>query len=191
MDETILRQVGRLSRPFLILLTIALGLIVVVQGAEIAAMLFLFHGGDGWRAAVSSSAAGISLSIAAATDAPAGAPLEALSLGQRAALALLAALCAASAGFAVFHLRQLFALYARGEIFAQANISHIKRFGLWLAASGVVVNVAGRLFAVVTGEPSHGLANAVMALVFGGMTYVVARVMELGRQADVERREFV
>ncbi len=30
-----------------------------------------------------------------------------------------------------------------------------------------------------------------MAVVYGGMTWVVARVMELGRQADQERKEFV
>ena len=105
--------------------------------------------------------------------------------------ALLAALSAVCGVLALFHLRQLFALYARGEVFGEGNIGHLKRFGLWLAATGVVVNVADPLFPTITGEPARGFSNAVMALVYGGMTYVVARVMELGRQADAERKEFV
>ena len=30
-----------------------------------------------------------------------------------------------------------------------------------------------------------------MAFIYGGMIYLMARVMELGRQADEERNEFV
>ena len=189
MDETILRQVRGLSRPFMILLSIALGLVVLVQVPEVLAILF-FHGGGAWHAAVGSSAGGIGLSIWG-KDQPPGVALESLSFGQRSALALLAALCAGCGGLALFHLRQLFALYARGEVFAAASVRHLKLFGLWLALSGVMVNVADHLFPLVTGQPTHGFANAAMALVYGGMTWVVARVMELARQADVERREFV
>ena len=54
-----------------------------------------------------------------------------------------------------------------------------------------MINVADRLFPMITGEPSHGFANAVMGVVYGGMIWVIARVMELGRQADQERREFI
>ena len=188
-DDDALRPVRRLSRPFMILLTIALGLVVLVQVPEILAILF-FHGGDAWHASVGSSAAGIGLSIWG-KDQPPGVALETLSFGQRAALALLAALCATCSGLALFHLRQLFALYSRGEVFAEANIRHIKRFGLWLAVAAIMINVADRLFPMITGQPSHGFANAAMGIVYGGMTYVVARVMELARQADLERREFI
>ena len=187
-DEIALRRVRRFSRPIVILLSIALGLVVLVQVPEVIAMLFFFHRGGTWHATVASSAEGIGLSI------PGHAPdvmLESLSFGQRSALALLAALCAACGGLAIFHLRQLFALYSRGEVFAAANIGHIKQFGLWLAASGIVVNVADRLFPVITGQPTHGFANAAMAFVYGAMTWVVAHVMDLGRQADVERKEFI
>jgi hypothetical protein len=189
-EDTMLRQVRRLSWPFMILLTIVLALVVLVQVPEIVAILFFFHTGDAWHAAVSASAGGIGLSVWGANQPP-GVALDSLSLGQRSALALLAALCTTCGGLAIFHLRQLFALYSRGEVFAAANIGHIKQFGLWLVASGVMINVADRLFPMITGEPSHGFANAVMAVVYGGMTWVVARVMELGRQADVERREFI
>lgn len=188
MEDKALTQVRRISRPVVILLSIALGLVVLVQVPEVIAMLFLFHRGGTWHATVASSADGIGLSI------PGHSPdvlLESLSVGQRSALGLLAALCASCGGLAIFHLRQLFALYSRGEVFAAANIRHIKRFGLWLVASGIMVNVADRLFPMITGQPSHGFANAAMAVVYGAMTWVVAHVMDLGRQADIERREFI
>ena len=188
-DDNALRQVRRLSRPFMILLSIALSLVVLVQVSEIAAIL-VFHGGGAWHASVGSSAAGIGLSVWG-KDQPPGVALDSLSFGQRSALALLAALCATCAGLALLHLRQLFALYSKGVVFDEGNIRHIKRFGLWLAVAAIMINVADRLFPVITGQPSHGFANAAMGLVYGGMTYVVARVMELARQADQERREFV
>jgi hypothetical protein len=188
MEDKALTQIRRVSRPIMILLTIALGLVVLVQVPEVVAILLLFHPSETLRASVASSADGIGLTI------PGHAPdvmLDTLSFGQRSALALLAALGAACGGMAVFHLRQLFALYTRGEVFAADNIRHIKRFGLWLVASGITVNVADHLFPLITGRPTHGFANAAMALVYGAMTWVVAHVMQLGRQADVERGEFV
>ena len=188
-DDNALRAVRRLSRPFLILLTIALGLVVLVQVPQILAILF-FPGSDALHASVGSSESGIGLSIWG-HDQPPGVALDSLSFGQRSAVALLAALCATCSGLALFHLRQLFALYSRGEVFTRGAVSHIKWFGLWLAVAGIVINVADRLFPVITGEPSHGFANAAMGVVYGGMTWVVARVMELGRQADQERREFI
>ena len=189
-DETVLHRVRGLSRPFLILLTIALIALVMVQGGEILAVLF-FRSDGGWHAAVRSSADGIGLSIFANPDRSRDVLLESLSFWQRSALALLAGLCATTGGLALFHLRQLFSLYSRGEVFAEASIRNLKRFGLWLALSGVMVNVADHLFPLVTGHPAYSFANAPMTLVYGGMTYVVARVMELGRQADQERREFI
>jgi hypothetical protein len=191
MDDAILRQVRRLSRPFVILLTILLGLLVVVEAFQVLVLLLLPHAGGGWRAGVSATAEGINLSVVRSPDRALGAPLEALSFVQRAALAGLSLACAGCGGLAALHLRQLFALYAKGEVFAEANIAHIKRFGLWLGLTGLMINIADHLFSGIAGQPAHGFANAIMALVYGGMTYVVGRVMELGREADQERREFV
>ena len=191
MDDAILRQVRRLSRPFVVIFTIALGLLVLIEALQLLALLLLPHGVGGWRGGLSASAEGINLSVVRSSDPVPGVALEALSFVQRAELAALSLASAICGGLAVFHLRRLFALYARGEVFAEDNIRHIKRFGLWLALSAVMINVADHLFPAITGQPAHGFANAVLALVYGGMTYVVGRVMELGRQADVERREFV
>jgi hypothetical protein len=189
-NENALPQLRRLSQPFAILLTIALSLLVLFQ-IFVVAMLFFFHEGDAWHGAVSFAASGINLSVFASSMHSPDVALDSLSFGQRAMLALLAALCGTCGGFVIFHLRQLFALYSRGVVFAKDNIRHINRFGLWLVVTAVVVNVSGRVFFVVTGQHAHDTANAAMALVYGGMTYVIARVMELGRHADQERKEFV
>jgi hypothetical protein len=189
-DRSALAQLQRLSQPFAILLSIALALVVLVQAAFIA-LLFFFHGSGAWHAAVSFAASGINLSIFASPDQSPEVALDSLAIGQRAILALLTAVCATCAGFILFHLRQLFALYSRGEVFSVDNIRHIKRFSIWLVLAAVAVNLSGRVFFVVTGQHAHGTANAVMALIYGGMTYVIARVMELGREADEERKEFV
>lgn len=186
-NQNALRQIRRLSLPIMVLLSGALALQVVVQ-IFFAAQLFFFHGGGDWRASVSFAQTGINMSFPAHSQDVA---LESLAFGQRASLALLAALCATCVGFAIFHLRQLFALYSRGLVFTADNIRHIKRFGLWLVVAAVVVNCSGRLFFIVTGQHAYDSANAAMALIYGGMTYVIARVMELARQADEERREFV
>jgi hypothetical protein len=190
-DENTLRQVRRLSRPFMILLSIALGLLVLVGIQMIVALLFFFHGDGAWHAAVSFSGSGVNLSIFKSPDHSPDVMLESLSLGQRSALALLVAPCIAVSAMAIFHLRQLFALYSRGAVFSEDNIRHIKRFGLWFVVAALMFNAAGLVFFIVTGQHSHGTANAAMALVYGGMTWVVARVMELGRQADEERKGFI
>lgn len=71
------------------------------------------------------------------------------------------------------------------------NVRHMKLFGCWLVVASVAVNLSGRAFFAVTGEPAHDTANAAMAVVYGGMIYVIARVMELAREADEDRRAFV
>src|ERR1700722_18530962 len=189
-NENALPQLRRLSHPFMILLSIAFTLLVLFQIFVIAMLLF-FRGGDTWHGAVSFAASGINLSVFGSSTHSPDVAIESLSFGQRAALALLAAVCGTCGGFVIFHLRQLFALYCRGVVFAEENIRHINRFGLWLGVAAVVINGSGRVFFVVTGQHPHDTANAAMALVYGGMIYVIARVMELGRHADEERKEFV
>jgi hypothetical protein len=91
----------------------------------------------------------------------------------------------------LFHLRQLFGLYARGTVFAQASARHLKLFSLWLVASAIAANVSGRLFETITGARPDGIANAAMAVVLGVMIYVIASVLDLAVEADEERKEFV
>jgi hypothetical protein len=188
------RALGRiraLSRPLTLLISIALGLSVVIPMAEVVVILF-FHQFGSPRALVSFNEWGIGLSIGN-INLQSGAliPLESLGFAQRLTAAGLAALCATCVGIALIHLRGLFVLYSRGTVFAADNIVRMKKFGLWLVVTGIVVNVSGRLFVQVMGTPVQGTANAAMAVVYGAMIYVIAYVMELGREADLERKEFL
>jgi Protein of unknown function (DUF2975) len=185
-----LRQLQRLSRPFKVLLSIALGLLVLFHLSVLGVLFFFREGGD-WHAAFSFGSSGINMFIFANPGRSLDVMLESLTLSQRTMVALISIVCATGGGFVLFHLRQLFALYSRGVVFSADNIRHIKRFGLWLVIAAIAVSGSGHLFHSITGQHPRETANEAMAFIYGGMTYVVARVMELGRQADEERKEFV
>lgn len=190
-----LARIRALSRPIAVLLSIALGLIFLVQGGEILAVLFAFHPGDRWQANVGFHEIGFDLTGYPAAHPQAPPPgsvsLQTLGLAQRAAVAALAVACAGGYAVALYNLRQLFALYSRGVIFSAANVSRMKWFALWLVIAAVAINVSGRLFELMARPAVHPTANVVMAMFYGGMIYVIARVMELACQADQERGEFV
>jgi hypothetical protein len=190
-NQRTLSQLRRLSWPIMMLVSFALGLLLLFELGAIASLLFFFHAGDSLHAAVGFSDAGLTLSIVRSSDPFHGLSLATLDAGQRMLIALLALACGACSALSLFHLRQLFALYARGTVFAAANIAHMKRFGLWLAVSAIAANIGARLFLTVTGYPPQQYANAAMALVYGAMIWAIARAMELGRLADAERNEFV
>ena len=182
-----LARIRMLSRPIAVLLTVVFALAVVVPGGQILAILFLpAHAGalpsflsfDGWSVGVGIGAGG-------------GVPLGSLNLEQRCAVAGLAAVCAACNALALFQLRTLFGLYAGGVVFAENNIRCIKLFGMWLVAAAIAGNVSGRLFMWVTHTAALTTANAALTVVLGVMIYVIAHVMELGREADLERKDFI
>lgn len=185
-------RIRKLSHPIFTLVSIALGLLLVVRIPQIVAILFMFHGGD-WHAWVSSSQIGLGLEIANGADhaLASGVALKTLGMDQRVNLALLISVGTALSGLMLFHLRQLFGLYARGIVFARASARHLKLFALWLAASAIAANVSGRLFETITGARPDGIANAAMAVVLGVMIYVIASVLDLAVEADEERKEFI
>jgi hypothetical protein len=162
--------------------------------AEIIVLLFFADRIGSMRGFVSFSEWGVGLSvsdIASRFAERTQIPLETLSLQQRCTVSALAALCALCTALMLFQLRSLFALYSRGQVFTAANIQRIKAFGMWLVAGAIVANVAGRIFVAVTHAPVTSTANAAMAVLLGVMIYVIAHVMELGRAADLERKEFI
>jgi hypothetical protein len=117
--------------------------------------------------------------------------VDSLSTAQRFIVAGLAAACSACNVLALIQLRGLFALYSSGVVFSSGNITRIKRFGLWLTVTAIVANIAGRVFVRVVNAPLLGTANAAFAVVVGAMIYLIGYVMELARDADIERQEFV
>jgi hypothetical protein len=67
----------------------------------------------------------------------------------------------------------------------------MKCFALWLLAATAASNLAGWGFAtVLDGRVLIG-AGAVQNLVIGAMFYVIGYVMDLGRAADLERKDYI
>jgi hypothetical protein len=191
-----LRRIRRVSQPIRILIAIALALAIVVPIFQIVVLLFLADHLGSMRAFASFSAWGVGLNVANAEQqlhlhSLAEIPVDTLSVPQRCAVAALAALCAACTALALSHLYRLFGLYSRGIVFAENNIRHIKWFGIWLVAAAISANVSGRLFVWATGGSVESTANAALTVIFGAMIYVIAHVMELGREADLERKDFL
>jgi hypothetical protein len=182
-----LARIRMLSRPIGLLLTIALAAAVVVPAFQILAILFLpthaasvpsFLSFEGWTVGLGIGAGG-------------GIPLGTLSVQQRCAVAALSGVCGACIALALFQLRSLFVLYSSGVIFASDNIRRIRLFGMWLVAAAIAGNVSGRLFMWLTHTTVLNTPNAALTVVLGAMIYVIAHVMELGREADLERKDFI
>ncbi|HEX4024791.1 MAG TPA: DUF2975 domain-containing protein [Steroidobacteraceae bacterium] len=167
---------------------------MLVPAAEIVVVLFCFHQSGAVRAFVSFGGWGVGLTIGGIgpySHNPAFVALNSLDLQLRLTVAVLAALCAAGSILVLVQLRALFSLYSRGVVFAADNVARMKKFGLWLVVTAIVVNVSGRLFARALGAPAEATANAAMTVIYGVMIYVIAHVMALAREADLERKEFV
>lgn len=194
LSASTLKRIRALSRPITILLTIALGLLVVVTVLEIAALLFGFHHGDPWQAQASFSEAGFGLRVfeqAPSVRPPGVVAVETLDMSQRVEIAALAIVCAGCTALTLLNLRQLFAVYSKGEVFSSSAVGRMKGFALWLVLAAIAVNICGRVFVALTGAVADVPANVLLAAFLGAMIYVIAHVMQLACEADEERREFV
>ena len=92
-----------------------------------------------------------------------------------------------------WHLRGLFELYARGIVFATRNAVHLKRIGLWLIAYPFANYACNALFWLAGGADKASWFHLfqLQALVLGAIVYVIAQVMEFGREIEEERDSFV
>lgn len=186
-----LQRIRRISRPLAFLFTAVLVIgfaIVVLQ----AGVLVLFDHIGAPAAYAGFSSGGPVLEIGPMTSPPATlVPVANLTQHQRLIHAGLTLLCGACGAWMLLQLRGLFALYGRGVIFAAENAQRMKGFGLWLAVTAIVINLSGRIFAAVIHVPLEGTANAALSVIYGAMIYVIAYVLDLGREADLERKEFI
>jgi hypothetical protein len=90
------------------------------------------------------------------------------------------------------NLRGLFALYARGVVFARENAMHLKRIGVWLVTWPIAKLVANVAFQLAGGtDKAWAQMIFVYALILGLIVYVIAQVMEFGREIEEERDSFV
>ncbi len=90
-------------------------------------------------------------------------------------------------------LGRLFGLYGQGVVFARANAHHIKWIGIWLAADAAapfaVHLILNALHMAIDQRWAH-LAS-LQELVLGGVVWVIAQVMEVGREIEEDRGQFV
>ena len=177
-----LRVAGRLfGAVFGILLAVNVTLLAVAVWAV------LFYGGDHLQIGSTSAWVG-------AGEAPAGfRPFAALSLNHRLAYGLVALVRAAPAVMIFWNLRALFRLYERGVVFARENTERIQWVGVLLAADALAP-FACHLFLSLTGlEIDRGWLHATsfQELLLGGMVFVIAQVMQLGREIEADRAQFV
>ncbi|SRR5579859_2207506 len=93
----------------------------------------------------------------------------------------------------MYHLRGLFRLYAKGIVFAQENARAFKRMGQWLIVYAVTpfisVKILTLLDLVIDRAWFHN--TEIYSLGLGIVLFIIAEVMEAGREIEQERDEFV
>jgi hypothetical protein len=119
--------------------------------------------------------------------------VDGLPLGQRLAHVPVGLLNAAPVLVMFWSLRQLFGLYGKGVVFARENAILIKWIGAGLvahaAAPGLGVLFLSAVHQVIDHRWMH--AASLQELVLGGIVYVIAEVMQVGRELEEERSQFV
>jgi hypothetical protein len=91
-----------------------------------------------------------------------------------------------------FQFRELFRLYGDGLVFEHANIVCIRRIGIWLMIWGIAPTI-GHQVATLFSVHDEGWFrfSSVAAIIFGGILQVMARVMKLGREMQLEQARFI
>jgi hypothetical protein len=119
--------------------------------------------------------------------------IDSLPLTQRLAHIPVGVLHAAPVLMIFWSLRQLFTLYGRGVVFARENAIHIKWIGACLGIHAAAP-LAGVLFLRATGlviDQAWMHGYSLQELILGGIVYVIAQVMQVGREIEEERSQFV
>lgn len=92
-----------------------------------------------------------------------------------------------------FFTRRLFGLYAQGQVFSRQNARCIQWIGVALVANaiapGLGVLFLTRLHLVIDHNWMH--ASSLQELILGGVVYVIAQVMQVGREIEEERSQII
>ena len=90
-------------------------------------------------------------------------------------------------------LRGLFRLYGQGQVFGARNATLIKAMGGWLIADAVAPFVCHLALSATGYEIDRAWAHALAAqeLVLGAVVFVIAMVMQAGREIEEDREGFV
>jgi hypothetical protein len=181
-----LARICALSRPFVILFSALFGGAIVFVGGLMVALVF--YGGPHLRVGPASLQITTMLDGETAGTVPTGD----LPLVTRLGMSACAFLAMSPAIFILWHLRGLFALYAGGTVFAGENAARLRAVGVWLIVNAVAP-FASHQIAVLTGGIDRAWFHAVSleALVLGGMLFVIARVVDLGREIEQDQAGFL
>lgn len=162
------------------------GLLVVIS--LIAAVLIIgvvVYSGDDYR--IGSNAVWIG------SGSPDSVAFHSLSLPHRLAYGLVGAVRIAPSLMILWHLRALFELYGRGEVFGRGNSRNIGRIGLWLCVYAVTPFLC-HLFLQATGyeiDRNWLHLSSFQALILGLLVFVIARVMQVGHEIEEDRKAFI
>jgi hypothetical protein len=177
------RRLQLMSRLLSWLFTALLGFFGVVLTALILGVIF--YSGEYLRISPTNAWIG--------TGPPDSVAFASLPLGQRLAFALVGVVRAAPILMIFWHMRQLFGLYARGEVFTPRNAMHLGRAGAWLCAHALAPFVC-HLFLQATGyeiDKNWMHLDSVQAFVLGLLVFAVAQVMQVGREIEEDREGFI
>jgi len=118
-------------------------------------------------------------------------PLASISMGRK--LLLIADFLVAMAPtlFILSHGRKLFAGFARGQVFTEASIAHLKALGFWLIVSVVAGVIIQSFFFAIAQIKDPDFNLNLVSLLYGAMTYVAAYVMAEARQIAADNAEIV
>lgn len=180
------RRIRLLSRVLAILFTGLLGLTILAHTTILSVGLFLpdhIYTGPAGAELVLSSADKATIGMVALSTQP---------LITRLAGAVDLVLAAIPIMLILWHLRALFLLYAAGTVFSRENAAHLKHIGIWLIAFLPLKFLANMIFQAAGGLDTKWLhASGVYAVILGAIVLVIAQVMEVGREIEQERSEFV
>ncbi len=124
---------------------------------------------------------------------PGGVIVGTLPFSNKLAYALAAVVRTAPAIMIFWHLRALFRLYGQGVVFAPGNSGHIQKVGLWLVAAAFTPFLCHLALSVTGNEIDKTWfhVDEVQELVLGALVFVIAAVMQVGREIEEDRSQFV
>lgn len=191
-SSSALDEIRSLSRPFATLFGLLFYAMACI--ALFAILATLFYSGQSLRISPDHTMISIvapsqlSAEILAKSVAVADLPLQTRLVG----IVTLGLLQWGSLTMIFCHFRELFRLYERGVVFAEANVVRIRWLGFWLIVWGVAPTV-GHQICEIAGVHDEGWfrLSSVAAVVLGGLLYVIGRVVALGREIEQDRASFV
>ena len=183
-----LERIGRLSRPLVILFTLAFVAGLVLLLGAVATVLFY----EGPRVQVRPGGLQIFIEPTPPAIVEGWSTLASMPPLRKLALACSATMMLGPALAILWTLRRLFSLYARGVVLEAANARCLTLIAAWLIAYAVAPTL-GHLLVTAAGFHDEGWLrmDSFQALGLGLVLFVIARVMRWGAEVADDAARFV